>query len=348
MRIITRSGSSVPASDHADWQSILAASFRDAGSLLEYLQLSPELIAGDAIKAAVKQFPVLVPPGYAALMKPGDPRDPLLLQVLPRADENQQVEAYVPDPLAEKHSNARQGIIHKYQGRALMLATGGCAINCRYCFRRHFDYSANRLGRRDWQQALEYIAKDSSISELILSGGDPLMLQDDALSELISLAEAIPHLTRLRIHSRLPVVIPERITDALIRRLEMSRLNTVVVLHINHPDELTPVHKEPLKLLRNSGTWLLNQAVLLKDVNDDLMILSDLSERLFAFGITPYYLHLPDPVTGTHHFDSGDDTALRLHHQLRSTLPGYLVPQLVREIAGEPYKIPYISLTSGQ
>lgn len=329
-----------------DWRQVLAASFRDSNTLLEYLKVDPSLALPGYHKAL--NFPLLVPRPFADQMETGNPDDPLLRQVLPSAEEAISQPGYVADPLAEKHSNVRQGIIHKYHGRVLLLAASACAVNCRYCFRRHFDYADNRLSRDERQKALDYVRSDNTITEVILSGGDPLMLQDDALSDLIDGIEGIPHVTKLRIHSRLPVVIPQRLTLAIIERLNNSRLGTSLVLHINHPAEITEAHREPLATLRSGGTWLLNQSVLLKGVNDKLSILTDLSERLFTFGVTPYYLHLPDRVKGTHHFDSDDAISQDLYLKMREYLPGYLVPQLVREEPGAPYKIPQMAFNLGQ
>lgn len=333
MRIITRTQ---PADEPHDWRQILADSFRDSNRLLRYLGIEDDVLPEQ--HQASESFPVLVPRPFAEKMQRGNPSDPLLLQVLPAAEELQSVSGFVKDPLAEKHSNIRSGIIHKYQGRVLLLAATGCAVNCRYCFRRHFDYQNNRIGRREWQDALRYVHDDPSISEVILSGGDPLMLSDQSLSDLISAIEDIPHITRLRIHTRLPVVIPQRLTATLTERLNNSRLGTSVVLHVNHPAELGEDHRQPLQALRSGGTWLLNQSVLLKNVNNATGILCHLSETLFSFGISPYYLHLPDPVSGTHHFDVCEQEARELYKELRIRLPGYLVPQLVREAAGVPYK----------
>ena len=333
MRIITRTH---PADEPRDWRQILADSFRDINSLLRYLEIDPD--AGQSGLPACSDFSLLVPRPFAERMQRGNLQDPLLLQVLPQAQERLAAEGFIADPLAEKHSNIRSGIIHKYQGRVLLLAATGCAVNCRYCFRRHFDYQANRIGRREWLDALDYVRSDNSISEVILSGGDPLMLSDAALQDLITLIEDIPHVTRLRIHSRLPVVIAERLTDELISTLSQSRLGTSLVLHVNHPDELDESHRVSLHKLRSGGTWLLNQSVLLRNVNNDAGILSQLSEKLFSFGIIPYYLHMPDPVAGTHHFDVMGQEARLLYKEMRSRLPGYLVPQLVREGAGIPYK----------
>lgn len=335
MPIITRTAVSV---ESADWQQILAAAFRTPAGLLAYLNIAPEDCPQALSQSAA--FPLLVPRPYADQMESGNPHDPLLLQVLPLAQELEQVPGFSTDPLAEKEANKNRGIIHKYRGRVLLLAASGCAVNCRYCFRRHFPYSDNRVSRTQWQDALRYIANDPTITEVIFSGGDPLLLQDQALAELIACCDAIPHLKRLRIHSRLPVVIPQRLTPALIQALQSSRLTCSLVLHINHPRELTEQHRPGLWALRQAGVTLLNQSVLLRNVNNDFRVLSDLSEQLFEFGILPYYLHLLDRVSGAHHFEVSGTEAHALYRELLANLPGYLVPRLVREIAGLPNKAP--------
>lgn len=335
MPIITRTAVTV---EGEDWRQILAQAFRRPQELLEYLKLPlsqlPERLQ------ACDEFSMLVPRPYAAQMEPGNIADPLLRQVLPQATENEHRPGYITDPLAEKDTNIQPGIIHKYRGRILLLAAAGCAVNCRYCFRRHFAYSDNRISRKQWAEALNYVAEDASISEVILSGGDPLLLQDEVLQELVQRIADISHVRRLRIHSRLPVVIPQRLTRPLLEMLSNSRLQTSVVLHVNHPKELTETHRQPLLTLRQNGITLLNQAVLLKNVNNELGILSDLSERLFEFGVLPYYLHLLDSVRGAHHFDVSEQEAVFLYRQLLAELPGYLVPRLVREEAGKANKSP--------
>ena len=333
MHIITRTSDAV---EPQDWRQILAESYRDLDKLLEFLQIDPD--ERQSANIASQDFSLLVPGPYADLIEPGNPKDPLLLQVLPQAAELHSPAGYVTDPLAEKHANIQQGIIHKYRGRVLLLAASGCAVNCRYCFRRHFPYQENRVSRQQWQQTLEYVARDNSIEEVILSGGDPLMLQDHHLSELIDQIEAIPHVQRLRIHTRLPVVIPQRITPELCQRLKDSRLLSSCVLHINHPNELSALHRNYYQALRDANVTLLNQAVLLRQVNDQLSVLSELSKQLFEFGILPYYLHLLDPVKGASHFDIPQQEAVALHQQLMCELPGYLVPKLVREEGGKAHK----------
>ena len=319
-----------------DWRQVLASSFRDIPSLLDYLKIHDRV--SDLQRLAEKDFPILVPKPFADLMESGNPNDPLLLQVLPRDNETETVAGYIADPLTENQTNIQKGIIHKYQGRLLLLAATSCAVNCRYCFRRHFDYSKNRIGRSEWNEALDYVRSAPSITEVILSGGDPFMLQDKQLFELFAQVESIPHVERLRIHTRLPVVIPQRLTSDLINRLNDSRLASSMVLHINHPNELSDELAPKLRALRSGGTWLFNQAVLLKNINDKLDTLESLSHELFKFNILPYYLHLLDPVTGAHHFDVPKQDAIELYQQLQAKVPGYLLPRLVREVPNTAYK----------
>ncbi|NLJ13592.1 MAG: EF-P beta-lysylation protein EpmB [Gammaproteobacteria bacterium] len=322
----------------ADWGQLLAQSLRSSDELLAALELQPSDFA-EGLSLA-KQFPLLVPRPFVQRMAKGDPQDPLLLQVLPLAAEDQLHPGYSADPLGEQDTNVATGIIHKYHGRVLLLAASGCAINCRYCFRRHFPYSDNRLGRSQWQSALDYIAADSSISEVILSGGDPLMLQDAHLADLVEQLAQIPHVQRLRVHSRLPVVIAERLTDQLIELLTRTRLRSSLVLHVNHPQELSPLHAQRLAMMRQAGITLLNQTVLLKGVNDSAEVLIELSEQLFNHHLLPYYLHVLDRVQGAQHFDVSSAEAYTLYQQMLARLPGYLVPKLVREEAGQPHKTP--------
>jgi EF-P beta-lysylation protein EpmB len=276
-------------------------------------------------------------------MRKGDINDPLLRQVLPLEDELLAAPGYTGDPLGEQEANPHPGLIHKYHGRVLLIVSGSCAINCRYCFRRHFPYQDNKPSRESWQQALAYIAADPSISEVIYSGGDPLTASDSQLRWLTGQVAAIPHVRRLRVHTRLPIVMPSRITAELIEGLSDHRLSTSLVIHSNHANELDDTVASALARLRGAGITLLNQTVLLRGINDDADILSELSERLFALGVLPYYLHLLDKVAGAAHFDTDTGKALALHRALQEQLPGYLVPKLVREIAGARAKTPVIS-----
>ena len=320
------------------WNQILAGAVKDSRQLLEQLKIEPTELS--LRQQASLNFPLLVPQPFIDKMKKGNAQDPLLLQVLPQGSELEQSEGFIDAPLAEKHSNLQKGLIHKYHGRVLLLLSTGCAVNCRYCFRRHFPYQDNRIGKKDWQEILDYVAQDNSIDELILSGGDPLMLSDQQLAKFIQQAETIPHLQRLRIHTRLPVVIPQRITDTLVDILHSSRFDCAIVLHINHSNEINEAFKTALLPLNSAGITLLNQAVLLRGINDTLEDQVNLSKKLFNAGVLPYYLHLLDKVKGAHHFDVDEKTAQDLYQQLLLTLSGYLVPKLVREVSGEGSKTP--------
>lgn len=329
----TVQGKNVPA-----WQRALAQAIRDPAELLQGLGLDPSLAAGRV--ASARRFPLRVPRGYAARMTPGDPDDPLLMQVLPRTLEDNEVSGFEADPVGDHAAMSRPGVLHKYHGRVLLVTTGACGIHCRYCFRRHFPYSEANPRPDQWGDAIDYIASDTSIREVILSGGDPLSLPDTTLSDLVARLEAIPHLTTLRIHTRMPVVLPERVDTNLTRWLLGTRLQRVVVLHANHPNELDTVVGAACERLRAAGAVLLNQAVLLRGVNDSVEPLAELSNRLFAFGALPYYLHLLDPVRGASHFEVSDFEGGRLIADLARILPGYLVPRLVREQPGAPGKTP--------
>ena len=281
-----------------------------------------------------------VPEAYLSRIAHGDINDPLLRQVLPLSEETLSPAGYVLDPLEESEHRPAKGLIHKYAGRVLLIASPTCAINCRYCFRRHFPYSDNSPSRAQWQEALGYLRDDSTIHEAILSGGDPLAASDRQLAWLVEQLENIPHLKRLRIHTRLPVVIPDRINEDLLGWLGTTRLQKVVVLHINHANEIDQAVVDACTRLKQAGATLLNQSVLLRDVNDNVTALAALSERLLEAGILPYYLHVLDPVQGAAHFDVADNEARELVSQLRAHLPGFLMPRLVREIPGKESKTP--------
>jgi EF-P beta-lysylation protein EpmB len=325
------------AGDLPRWQSVLADAIRDPAELLRLLRL-PAPTAPAAM--AQTAFPLLVTRGFAALMRPGDRDDPLLLQVLPSAAEEVDHPGYLDDPLAERGCMPSAGVLHKYPGRALLVCTGACAIHCRYCFRRHFPYGDLPRGRRWYDAAVAYLAADPSLHEVLLSGGDPLMLPDGQLSELAQELAAIPHLQRLRVHSRLPVVLPERVDAGLLSWLTGTRLRPVLVIHCNHAQELGQAARAACQRLTAAGVTVLNQSVLLAGVNDDADRLAALSEALFACGVLPYYLHMLDRVRGAGHFHVPDARALHLVEHLRDRLPGYLVPRLVREIPGASAKLP--------
>lgn len=318
------------------WQRELREAVRSVPRLLELLELTPDDLPGNALEAAT--FPLRVPLSYVRRMQPGNPRDPLLLQVLPTETELAVQPGYVSDPLAEQAQAPAPGIIHKYRGRALLVTTQACAVHCRYCFRQHFPYADNRLSRDQWQGALDYLRAASDVHEVILSGGDPLSLTNKHLASLINDLEKIPHLTTLRIHSRTPIVLPSRLDTGFNELLARSRLQTVLVVHANHAHELNDEVRQALAPLRSQGVTLLNQAVLLRDVNDNLNAQKQLGHSLFACGVLPYYLHVLDPVQGAAHFDVPDTEARQLWQQLQAELPGYLVPRLAREVPGKAGK----------
>lgn len=322
----------------ARWQAQLAGAIRDPRELCRRLGLDEAW--HDGAERGHALFEVRVPEAYLARIRPGDPTDPLLRQVLPLVEEVRPVAGYVADPLAEAEHTPARGLIHKYAGRVLLIASPACAVNCRYCFRRHFPYDENSPSRAQWEETLAYLRDDATIREAILSGGDPLAANDRRLAWLVERLEAIPHLKRLRLHTRLPVVIPDRIDGALLDWVSATRLQTVMVLHINHAQEIDEAVVAACRRLREAGVTLLNQSVLLRGVNDSVGALADLSERLFEAGILPYYLHVLDPVAGAAHFDVGDEEARELVAELRDVLPGFLMPRLVREIPGEASKTP--------
>lgn len=320
------------------WQQSLANVIRDPQQLFELLEL--DLSQLPLAIAAAQDFPLKVPRGFAAKMEKGNWDDPLLKQVLPLGLELDYQPGFTTDPLEEATSNPCPGLIHKYHGRVLLIVSGGCAINCRYCFRRHFPYQDNNPSRAQWQQALKYIADDKSIKEVILSGGDPLVASDRQLGELVGQIAHIPHVSRLRVHTRLPVVIPQRITEECLTWLAESRLEPVVVIHCNHPHELDGEVGKALARMANAGITLLNQSVLLRGINDNASTLITLSEKLHQHRVLPYYLHLLDSVQGAAHFDTDETHAKQLISQLMAHLPGYLVPKLVREVSNQLSKVP--------
>jgi len=327
-----------PFSLSASWQQQLAQASISPQSLLKTLGLPLDQF-GDFLDAN-KQFSLKAPQAYINKIQQGAASDPLLLQIIAQSQELLPVDGYNTDPVGDIESSQTPGLLHKYHGRVLLITTAACAIHCRYCFRRHFPYQQQQASRDDWQDAIRYIKEDESIEEVILSGGDPLVLSDEKISSLISQLEAIPHLSRLRIHSRLPVVLPDRITDALVNRLSSSRFNVCMVIHANHANEICAAETKALRKLQYAGIHLLNQAVLLKNINHTLNEQIALSNALYNAGVLPYYLHLLDPVQGAAHFNVDEKYASSLISGMRSKLPGFLVPKLVREIAGENSKTP--------
>lgn len=320
------------------WQTALIKAVTDPKELLELLELDNSLLS--QARAAATLFPLKVPHGFIARMQKGKIDDPLLRQVLPIDAELQNIPGYTTDPLREKNVNPLPGLLHKYPGRVLLTLTGACAINCRFCFRRHFSYEDNNPGMAGWEQTLEYIKQDKTLTEVILSGGDPLILNDHRLHELTQKLSAITHLKRLRIHSRIPIILPERMTSELITGMTHPHLKTILVVHCNHPNEINSAVSDAMQPLTRAGITLLNQSVLLKGINDNSATLIALSEALFASGIQPYYLHVLDKVQGTAHFDLARRTALQLHHEIAQQLSGYLVPKLVCETSGKLAKTP--------
>ncbi|MDG9996275.1 EF-P beta-lysylation protein EpmB [Klebsiella oxytoca] len=321
-----------------DWLTQLADVVTSPDELLQLLNVDADanLLAG---RDAKRLFALRVPRAFIARMEPGNPNDPLLRQVLTSQEEFIHAPGYSTDPLEEQHSVV-PGLLHKYSNRALLLVKGGCAVNCRYCFRRHFPYAENQGTKRNWQKAMEYIVAHPELDEIIFSGGDPLMAKDHELDWLLTQLESIPHIKRLRIHSRLPIVIPARITDTLVARISASSLQVLLVNHINHANEIDTAFRRAMKSLRMAGVTLLNQSVLLRGVNDNARTLADLSNGLFDAGVMPYYLHVLDRVQGAAHFMVSDEEARAIMRELLTLVSGYLVPKLAREIGGEPSKTP--------
>ncbi len=319
-----------------DWKKALATAIRQPGELLRAVGLHPRQLP-EAIDDTT-DFPLRVPRAYVERMRHGDPNDPLLRQVLALRRERETAAGYALDPVGDGPATRQPGLLQKYHGRALIITTGACPVHCRYCFRRHFPYDEARAGADDWRDTVAHIAADASISEVILSGGDPLSLDTPRLRRLTEGLRAIPHVRRLRIHSRMPVVLPARIDDEFLAWLGGLPWRTVMVIHANHGNEIDAGVTRGLRRIQAAGVTLLNQAVLLRGVNDSVATLADLSEGLFTAGVLPYYLHLLDRVQGAAHFAVGDARARELTDQLRRQLPGYLVPRLVREQPGAPYK----------
>lgn len=320
------------------WQEQMRNLIRDPQTLMARLGL--EAAQAPELAATLKQFPLRVPEAFVAKMATGDWYDPLLLQVMPSIRELEPVAGYSADPLGEGDANPVPGLIHKYRSRALLISAPSCAINCRYCFRRSFPYADNSPARRDWLPALDYLRQHPEIQEVILSGGDPLVAKDQSLAELIQQLAAIPQLTTVRVHSRLPVVMPARITTELVALLGATRLQALVVVHCNHPNELDNDTHSAFAQLREGGISVLNQSVLLAGINDSESVQISLQRKLFAQGVLPYYLHLLDRVEGAAQFEVSAARGAAIIRAMRAELPGYLVPRLVREEAGEGSKTP--------
>ncbi len=319
------------------WQQELITVITDPSELLNLLDLDTCWL--EPAKAAAKQFPLKVPHSFLSRIKKGDISDPLLRQILPLGIELNTSEGFTLDPLKEADANPVPGLLHKYRSRVLLTLTGACGIHCRYCFRRHFPYEDNNPGTSGWEKALQYIANRPEINEVILSGGDPLVVSDALLQTFSEKLAKIPHIKRLRIHSRLPIVIPSRITPQFVEWAAHAPFKIILVVHINHPQEIDDTVKTAMDLLKKPNLTLLNQTVLLKGINDNADTLVELSETLFSTGILPYYLHILDKVQGAAHFDITHETASALHRDITQRLPGFLVPKLVCEQSGQPAKV---------
>ena len=336
MSILTTEAAAVRAESpngENSWQRELRQAVRDASELCRRLGLPPSLAAEAA--GGSGEFPTFVTPAYLRRMRPGDPNDPLLRQVMPAVEETDDVPGFTADPVGDEQATLEPGVLQKYAGRALLVTTGVCAVHCRYCFRRHFPYQEIPHSEKAWDRAWETIAADPSLTEVILSGGDPLMLVDAKLTALASKIAAVPHVKRLRIHTRMPVMIPSRVNDELIAWLTDSSLTPIMVIHANHAQEIDCDVAAATDRLRAAGVTLLNQAVLLRGVNDSFRSQADLSHRLIEIGVVPYYLHQLDRVAGAAHFEVPESVGKQIVNQLREQLPGYMVPRYVQEVPGE-------------
>lgn len=305
--------------------------------LMTLLELPDSLIEQ---VADASHFPLRVPRHFVTKMQVGNPHDPLLKQVLPLQLEHESPVGFSTDPLSERAANLHKSIIHKYASRVLLTLTGACAVHCRYCFRQHFDYQANLPKSADWQRIMAYISQDDAIHEVIFSGGDPLSLNNRQLGEAITQIESLSQIDTLRLHTRVPVVMPQRIDQQLCERLSVSRLHVVMVIHANHPHEVDDETAQYLSLLKAHGVTLLNQSVLLKGINDSAETLCQLSQRLFTADVLPYYVHLLDPVVGAAHFDIAEANAAQIYWQMAAKLPGYLLPRFVKEKPATQSKVP--------
>ena len=322
-----------------NWQDAFSDLIDSPEALAQALSLPSDAFA-DVFAHANSGFALKVPRQFVQKMRRGDIHDPLLRQVLPTFAENVAVSGFVTDPLGENAANPLKGIIHKYASRVLIPVTGACMVHCRYCFRQHFAYNDNLPTGNDWQAIGEYIRAHPAIHEVILSGGDPLSLNERRLNQILDTLEALPQIRTIRLHSRVPVVIPERLDDALLTRLQASRCQIVLVVHANHPNELDDATLHHLARTRMAGVTVLNQSVLLKGINDNADTLAKLSERLWQAQVLPYYLHVLDKVAGAAHFYIPDEQAVEIYWQLLAKCAGYLVPKLVRELPDQPNKTP--------
>ena len=323
----------IPAFEEQSWQQQMSAAWRSAPDLLIRLGIPPESTA-----VGTSDFPLLAPESFVRRMQPGTLEDPLLKQILPVDLEEQATDGFVADPVGDLASRRVPGLLQKYEGRALLIATGACAVHCRYCFRRNYPYRTEPRTLKDWQPALSAIRMDDSLTEVIFSGGDPLMLSDRRLQELFTAVDDIPHVERIRLHTRLPIVLPARVTSEFINTISQLRTQVVVVVHANHPTEIQADCVDALRILTLSPATVLNQAVLLRGINDSTDTQAELCRRLVNLGVLPYYLHQLDRVSGAAHFETPLSRGQQIVRELRTILPGYAVPRFVQELQGKPGK----------
>ncbi|WP_100551472.1 EF-P beta-lysylation protein EpmB [Caedibacter taeniospiralis] len=318
----------------ADWKIALNQGFKDWQTLARFLELNPNSYRVPVIE----NFPMRIPYSFALRMKKGDINDPLLKQVLADKFELDRADNYVSDPLSEREFNPVKGALRKYHNRILLMLHPACAVHCRYCFRREYDYQAQTQSKESWSHVFNYIREHAELDEVIFSGGDPLLHNDERLSWFVAQTESIPHIKRLRIHTRIPIVLPKRVTKEFLAVFNKTHLQKIMVVHANHGNEIAADVIGAFKQLKEAGFSILNQATLLKGVNDNAEVLKALSERLFEAGVLPYYLHVLDKVKGVQHFDVDEEKAKAIHHELKAITSGYLVPKLVREIAHQKSK----------
>ncbi len=329
-----------------DWRDDYRASAISPDDLLQKLEIKRDDLPYRIDPQS--PFPLKAPPHFISLMEKGNPHDPLLLQVLSRFVERDSAPGFVDDPVEEADKFRSTGLLQKYTGRALLITTGVCAIHCRYCFRRHYEYDENQATAAPALSAsFDVLKRDNTVRELILSGGDPLSLSDDKLEELFKRAAEIAHISVIRIHTRTLTTVPSRVTLKLLDIIRGSGKRVVIVAHTNHANEIDDVVIRALRAVKSAGAELLNQAVLLRGVNDNSEILERHCWRLFEAGVAPYYVHLLDRVDGASHFDVPLSVAVTLDNALREQLPGYLMPRFVKETPGSPYKTPLSSLVRG-
>ncbi len=318
------------------WQQEMQSAFTKIDDLLQFLALDPDDLS--LHYKAAKDFPLLVTKSYADRIVKSDWHDPLLLQVLPTPNELKRHPDFLNDPVGDGQALVSPGLLHKYHGRVLLITTAACAIHCRYCFRREFPYSDNSAHRSQSELIKQYLISHPDVSEVILSGGDPLMQSDEKLQHLFDLFEELAPIKRIRIHTRLPVVLPSRITNRFLDILSKTSKKVIIVIHANHPNELNSEVANTLLLLKKIHVTLLNQSVLLQGINDHAETLVTLSHRLFDCHTLPYYLHVLDKVTGAQHFDSPNKMIFDLYRHMQENLPGYLLPKLVCEESGKAHK----------